>query len=136
MFRILGEKLFSHSISEGISPLSSSFQQLLWRGPITYGYSLTLILFPLGLVEFSLSPVCSKSLQSHSWERFTFIHLETHRSAQGNFIEFFLKNFSSFHFLCPLFLELFLVRQWSSQSDSLIFKFYIRYFPFVVCFSI
>ena len=136
MFRILGEKLFSHSISEGISPLSSSFQQLLWRGPITCGYSLTLILFPLGLVEFSLSPVCSKRLQSHSWERFTFIHLETHRSAQGNFIEFFLKNFSSFPFLCPLFLELFLVRQWSSQSDSLVFKFYIGYFPFVVCFSI
>ena len=116
MFRILGEKLFSHSISEGISPLSSSFQQLLWRGPITCGYSLTLILFPLGLVEFSLSPVCSKRLQSHSWERFTFIHLETHRSAQGNFIEFFLKNFSSFHFLCPLFLELF------SQSEGQKFR--------------
>ena len=135
MFRILSQKLFSHSISEGISPLSSSFQQLL-RGPITCGYLLTLILFPLELVEFSLSPVCSKSLQSCNWEGFIFIHLETYRSAQGNFIGFFLKNFSSFHFLCPLFLALFLVRRWSSQSDSLILKFYICYFPFLICFSI
>ena len=70
----------------------------LLRGPVTCGYLLTLILFPLEPVEFSLSPVCSKSLQSCSWEGFIFIHLETYRSAQGNFIGFFLTIFSSFHF--------------------------------------